>query len=242
MNLVAAAIAAAEQLPLPDDALRFVISRFVGRRRKLLADGGGVTDREFAQSMTGWPIAVHTDEANAQHYDLPTAFFALTLGPRRKYSSCLYTSPNSTLAEAEIAALDETRIHADLADGQDILDLGCGWGSLSLFIAERYPSARIVSVSNSSSQRSYIETEAKRRGLLNLTVITADMNSFAPDNTFDRIVSVEMFEHMSNWKSLLERVRVWIRDDGSENLATASLSKGTGAGAENITNARRLTG
>ncbi len=214
MNLVAAAITAAEQLPLPDDALRFVISRFVGRTRRLLADGGGVTDREFAQSMTGWPIAVHTDQANAQHYDLPTAFFALTLGPRRKYSSCLYTSPNSTLAEAEIAALDETRVHADLADGQDILELGCGWGSLSLFIAERYPSARIVSVSNSSSQRSYIETEAKRRGLLNLTVITADMNSFAPDNTFDRIVSVEMFEHMSNWKSLLERVRVWIRDDG----------------------------
>jgi cyclopropane-fatty-acyl-phospholipid synthase len=164
--------------------------------------------------MSEWPIAVHTDDANAQHYELPAAFFSLVLGPRRKYSSCLYASPATTLAEAEIAALEETCLHADLADGQDILELGCGWGSLSLFMAERFPSGRIVSVSNSSSQRTYIEAEAKRRGLRNLTVITADMNTFSPDGTFDRIVSVEMFEHMSNWHCLLQRARSWIRDDG----------------------------
>ena len=214
MNLAMTAITAAERLPLPDHALRFGISRLVGRTRRLLAEGTGPADRDFARSMSEWPIAVHTDDANAQHYELPAAFFSLVLGPHRKYSSCLYASPATTLAEAEIAALEETCLHANLADGQDILELGCGWGSLSLFMAERFPSGRIVSVSNSSSQRTYIEAEVKRRGLRNLTVITADMNTFSPDGTFDRIVSVEMFEHMSNWHCLLQRARSWIRDDG----------------------------
>ncbi|MCJ8055813.1 cyclopropane-fatty-acyl-phospholipid synthase family protein [Shinella curvata] len=214
MNFALTAITAAERLPLPDQALRFGISQLVGRTRRLLADRAGPTDRDFARSMSEWPIAVHTDDANAQHYELPAAFFSLVLGPRRKYSSCLYASPATTLAEAEVAALEETCLHADLADGQDILELGCGWGSLSLFMAERFPSSRIVCVSNSSSQRSHIEVEATHRGLRNLTVITADMNMFSPVGTFDRIVSVEMFEHMSNWHSLLKRARGWIRDDG----------------------------
>ncbi|ARM91656.1 cyclopropane-fatty-acyl-phospholipid synthase protein (plasmid) [Rhizobium sp. CIAT894] len=214
MNLSVTAITAAERLPLPDYALRFGISRLVGRTRRLLVDGSGPTDREFARSMDKWPIAVHTDAANEQHYELPAAFFALTLGPRRKYSSCLYASSGTTLAEAEVAALEETCTHADLADGQDILELGCGWGSLCLFMAERYPAARIVSVSNSSSQRAYLEAETRRRGLRNVTIITADMNAFAPEGTFDRIVSVEMFEHMSNWQALLQRARCWIRPDG----------------------------
>jgi cyclopropane-fatty-acyl-phospholipid synthase len=214
MNLALTAITAAERLPLPDRALRFGISRLVGRTRRLLAQGSGPTDQDFARAMSDWPIAVHTAEANAQHYELPAEFFSLVLGPRRKYSSCLYVSPATTLAQAEVAALEETCAHADLADGQDILELGCGWGSLSLFMAERYPSARIVSVSNSSSQRSYIQEQAEHRGLRNLTVITADMNTFMPVGTFDRIVSVEMFEHMSNWDGLLKRIRGWIRDEG----------------------------
>lgn len=214
MNLAVTAIAAAERLPLPDGALRFGIEQLVGRTRRLLAAGTGPTDRDFASAMGAWPIAVHTDDANAQHYELPAAFFALALGPRRKYSSCLYPASGATLEEAEIAALDETCAHADLTDGQDILELGCGWGSLSLFMAERYPASRIVSVSNSSSQRAHIETEIKRRGLSNLTIVTADMNAYAPDGTFDRIVSVEMFEHMSNWQALLERTCRWIRPDG----------------------------
>ncbi len=225
MNLAVTAIAAAERLPLPDHALRFGISQLVGRTRRLLSEGRGPTDGEFAKSMSEWPIAVHADEANTQHYELPAAFFALTLGPRRKYSSCLYATPETTLAEAEIAALEETCAHADLADGQDILELGCGWGSLSLFMAERYPTARIVSVSNSSSQRAYIEAEAERRGLRNLAIITADMNVFSPDHSFDRIVSVEMFEHMSNWKTLLERARGWIRADGKLFLHVFSHRK-----------------
>jgi cyclopropane-fatty-acyl-phospholipid synthase len=127
MTLGVTAITAAEQLPLPDHALRFGIGRLVGRTRRLLAEGSGPTDRDFARSMSEWPIAVHTDDANTQHYELPAAFFSLVLGPLRKYSSCLYASPATTLAEAEIAALDETCLHADLADGQDSLELGCGW-------------------------------------------------------------------------------------------------------------------
>jgi cyclopropane-fatty-acyl-phospholipid synthase len=204
MNLAVTAIAAAERLPLPDSALRFGIDRLVGRTSRLLA-GGGVADRDFARGMEAFPIAVHTDAANEQHYELPQDFFALALGPRRKYSSCLYPTAETTLAEAEIAALEETCAHAALEDGQDVLELGCGWGSLSLFMAERFPASRIVSVSNSASQRLFIEGEATRRRLTNLTVITADMNAFQSDETFDRIVSVEMFEHMSNWRSLLAR-------------------------------------
>lgn len=213
MNLAVTAIAAAERLPLPDAAIRFGIERLVGRTRRLLA-GGGIVDRDFAEAMGKWPIAVHTDDANAQHYELPAEFFSLVLGPHRKYSCCLYPSPATSLDDAEIAALEETCAHAALADGQAILELGCGWGSLSLFVAQRYPAARIVSVSNSTSQRHFIEAEVKRLGLRNLTVITADMNAFAPSGTFDRIVSVEMFEHMSNWRSLLARVRMWIRPEG----------------------------
>lgn len=211
MNL---ALTAAERLPLPDGALRFGIDRMVGRTRRLLSADTTATDRDFAQTMAKWPIAVHTDEANAQHYGLPADFFALTLGPCRKYSSCLYASADTDLAAAELAALAETCLNAGLTDGQTILELGCGWGSLSLFMAERYPAAHIMSVSNSTSQRLHIETEIKRRGLENLTVVTADMNTFCPAGTFDRIVSVEMFEHMSNWQALLERARGWMRPDG----------------------------
>ncbi|WP_439629164.1 SAM-dependent methyltransferase [Shinella sp.] len=213
MNLAVTAIAAAERLPLPDSALRFGIDRLVGRTSRVLT-GGGVADRDFAKAMEDFPIAVHTDAANEQHYELPQDFFALALGPRRKYSSCLYPTAETTLAEAEIAALDETCAHAALEDGQDVLELGCGWGSLSLFMAERYPASRIVSVSNSASQRLFIEGEATRRRLTNLTVITADMNAFQPGEIFDRIVSVEMFEHMSNWRSLLSRARLWLRPEG----------------------------
>lgn len=213
MNLAATAITAAERLPLPDSALRFGIDRLVGRTRRHLA-GADVADRDFVAAMGEWPIAVHTAQANAQHYELPTEFFALVLGPSRKYSCCLYETATTTLAEAEIAALEETCRHAELADGQDVLELGCGWGSLALFMAERYPASRIVSVSNSASQRRHIEAEAGRRGLGNLAVVTADMNAFAPSRRYDRIVSVEMFEHMSNWKALLERARGWTKPDG----------------------------
>ena len=139
---------------------------------------------------------------------------ALILGPRRKYSCCLYPDAGTNLIAAEDYALAETADHAELADGQRILELGCGWGSLSLWMAEKYPRAQITSVSNSASQRSYITEQAQARGLANLRVITADMNDFNIDQRFDRVVSVEMFEHMANWRGLLARVRNWLTPGG----------------------------
>jgi len=214
MSLVTSAIAAAERLPLPDAALRFGVDRLVARTSRRLAGGEGIAGRDFAEAMEAWPIAVHVEDANEQHYELPPAFFELVLGPRRKYSCCLYQNATTTLAEAEVASLEETCAHAGLIDGQDILELGCGWGALSLFMAERYPASRIVAVSNSAPQRLHIEAQIARLSLTNLTVVTEDMNAFAPEHTFDRIVSVEMFEHMSNWQALFRRARSWIRPEG----------------------------
>lgn len=213
MSLARTALLAAERLPFPDGALRLGVGRLVGRTSRRLA-AEPVDDADFAADMESWPIAVHTREANEQHYEVPPAFFGLVLGPARKYSCCLYPREATTLAEAETAALEATCAHADLHDGQTVLELGCGWGSLSLFMAGRYPGSRIVSVSNSAPQRRHIEEEAARRGLENLTVVTADMNDFTPAQPVERIVSVEMFEHMSNWRSLLSRARTWLVPDG----------------------------
>src|SRR6185295_2017500 len=138
------------------------------------------SDAWFADEMAARAIAEHADEANVQHYELPAAFFARVLGPNRKYSSCFYKEPASTLQEAEEEALRQTVEHADLADGQSILELGCGWGSLSLWMARRFPHSLVLAVSNSNPQREYIESEAAQRGLANLRVVTQDMNVFAP--------------------------------------------------------------
>ncbi|KAB2950309.1 MAG: class I SAM-dependent methyltransferase [Rhizobiaceae bacterium] len=214
MSTIALAIRAVERAPLPDVLTSAGIEFLVGRTRRALATGQQEDEQVFARDMARHPIAWHAEAANRQHYELPPSFFGLVLGPRRKYSSCLYETGGETLAEAEVCALEETVEHAGLADGQRILELGCGWGSLSLFMAERFPAATIVAVSNSAPQRRHIETEAHTRGLRNLTVITADMNVFEADGTFDRIVSVEMFEHMSNWRSLLEKARGWLAPEG----------------------------
>lgn len=214
MSTIALAIRAVERAPLPDVLTSAGIEFLVGRTRRALATGQQEDEQVFAREMVRHPIAWHPDAANRQHYELPTSFFGLVLGPRRKYSSCLYETGNETLAEAEVLALEETVAHAGLADGQRILELGCGWGSLSLFMAERFPTATIVAVSNSAPQRRHIEAEAQARGLTNLAVVTADMNDFQADATFDRIVSVEMFEHMSNWRTLLEKVRGWLSPEG----------------------------
>ncbi|WP_298225147.1 cyclopropane-fatty-acyl-phospholipid synthase family protein [Acidocella sp.] len=203
----------AETAPLPDTLLRLGIAALVGRTQLALSRGGEET-ASFVRGMGTYPIALHTDDANRQHYELPPEFFGLILGPNRKYSCCLYPTGRETLAEAELHALEETIAHAGLADGQEILELGCGWGSLSLFMAARFSGARITAVSNSASQRLYIEAEALARGLRNLRVITADMNEFAPEQKYDRVVSVEMFEHMANWQALFARVRGWLKPQG----------------------------
>ena len=213
MSLIAAAIHAAEGLPAPDALRRAAISWLVeDQHRKLLALPDGAA-ADFARDMRARPIAEHVKAANDQHYELPPEFFRLVLGPRLKYSSCLY-APGESRASAEERALAETCEHAGLADGQSILELGCGWGSLSLWMAERYPHARITAVSNSHGQRRHIEAQARERRLANLTVITCDANLFEPRERFNRIVSVEMFEHMANWDQLLGRARTWLAPDG----------------------------
>ena len=164
--------------------------------------------------LKGSPIAIETRAANEQHYEVPTRFFQLVLGKRLKYSSALWSDDVVTLDEAEEKMLALTCERAELRDGQRILELGCGWGSLSLWMAEKFPNARITGVSNSATQKQFIEAEAARRGLQNLTILTRDMNVFDTHETFDRVVSVEMFEHMKNYQMLLANIARWLAPDG----------------------------
>jgi len=214
MNMLAMAINAVERAPLSDKLTLAGIDLLCSRTKRRLQTIPADAERSFVSGMADYPIAVHADKANEQHYELPAEFFAIALGPQRKYSSCLYPNASTTLAEAETHALTETVRHAQIEDGMDILELGCGWGSLSLHLARTFPAARITSVSNSASQREYILAQAKAGGLDNLNVITADMNEFQSSALHDRIVSVEMFEHMSNWRDLLSRAKGWLKPDG----------------------------
>jgi cyclopropane-fatty-acyl-phospholipid synthase len=214
MSVISKIIETAERAPVPDLMIRAGITALCSRTAAKLSSGNSESDGAFARDMAARAIAENTDKANEQHYEVPAAFFAQVLGPNRKYSSCFYNNAGSTLQEAEEEALRQTVEHADLADGQAILELGCGWGSLSLWMARQFPNASVTAVSNSNSQRHYIEDQASSRGLKNLKVITQDMNVFDPKQTFDRIVSVEMFEHMMNWRQLMTRVRSWLKPDG----------------------------
>jgi cyclopropane-fatty-acyl-phospholipid synthase len=168
----------------------------------------------FLNEMAPAPVAFTPEKANEQHYEVPAAFFGLALGGRRKYSSCYWHEGIKTLDEAEAESLRISCERAALVDGQEILELGCGWGSLSLWMAEHYPTSQIKAVSNSHSQRTYILRKAAEKGLANLDVITCDMNAFDTDARFDRIVSVEMFEHMRNWQTLFGRVAEWLKPGG----------------------------
>jgi cyclopropane-fatty-acyl-phospholipid synthase len=214
MSLVSRTLQAFEAAPVPDALRRGAVAMLVARTSRQLAGAPPDATARFADAMQDRPIAEHTDAANRQHYEVPAALFENCLGPRLKYSCCFYPTGGETLAEAEVAALERTCTNARLGDGQRILELGCGWGSLTLWMAERYPAAQITAVSNSIGQRHYIEGVAHRRGLTNLTVVTADMRVFETNQRFDRIVSVEMFEHMSNWRPLLSRCRAWLEPDG----------------------------
>ncbi len=214
MSLAQLATSAFERAPIPDALTRLGVGYLVGRARRQLRGRDDGAETAFAAQMSNHPIAENTADANTQHYEVTADFFRLVLGPRLKYSSCLYGAGPGTLERAEERALAETCAHADLLSGQDILELGCGWGSLSLWMAEHYPASRIVAVSNSRTQRAAIEAMAAAKGLANLTVVTADMNDFAPQARFDRVVSVEMFEHMSNWRALLVRVAAWLKPEG----------------------------
>lgn len=214
MTFTEAAIRLGEALPWPDSVSAAVISHLVERTRRSLAQSSNGSDASFSRAIAALPVAINTTEANNQHYEIPARFFEMILGPQRKYSCCYYGDTRDTLAQAEERALEMTAEHARLADGQQVLELGCGWGSLSLWMARRYPNSRIISVSNSASQREFILRQAAAADIPNLAVVTADMNAFVPQGDFDRIVSVEMFEHMVNWRPLLNRMRAALRPDG----------------------------
>jgi cyclopropane-fatty-acyl-phospholipid synthase len=197
---------------LPDPVVRHGIRRLCAQR--LLQEQARDDVGRFARQMTEGEVAPAPEKANQQHYEVPAEFFGFVLGKHRKYSSCYWDEGCRTLEQAEARALELTCEHAALTDGQDVLELGCGWGSLSLWMAERYRKSRITAVSNSVPQRLHIEAEARRRGLANLRVMTDDMNRFQAPETYDRVVSVEMFEHMRNYQELLRRVRTWLRPGG----------------------------
>jgi cyclopropane-fatty-acyl-phospholipid synthase len=203
---------------VPDFVIRAAIRRMLRERLREEDRDSEAANRAkllaFIDEMKRSPIALRTDSANAQHYEVPAAFFESVLGPRLKYSSAFYPEGCASLREAEEAMLRLTCERAQLADGQDILELGCGWGSLTLWMAEQFPYSRIVAVSNSASQRAFIEARAAQCGLGNVRIITSDMNSFAAERRYDRVVSVEMFEHMRNWEVLLERIAGWLKPEG----------------------------
>jgi cyclopropane-fatty-acyl-phospholipid synthase len=209
----------AERSRLPDALIRMGIRHLNRTRLKQEAERFG-SDREaviveLVKAMENSPVALSTHRANEQHYEVPAGFFEKVLGKHLKYSSALWPAGTATLDQAEAEMLALTAERAALADGMDILELGCGWGSLTLWNATHYPNSRITAVSNSASQRDYIEKQCRERSLDNVEVITADMNQFYSDRRYDRIISVEMFEHMRNWATLLDRINSWLKGQGS---------------------------
>ena len=205
----------AENALLPDGLIRFGIRRL--DRKRLRVEGQAHRNQyrrhreRFITSMRQSPIAIKTRKANEQHYEVPAAFFEQVLGRHLKYSSCYWPEGTRDLDQAEEQMLDLTCKRAELSSGMRILELGCGWGSLSLWMAEHYPDSHITAVSHSAPQKEFIQTKMAKRDLSNLRVLTADMNDFSIDQQFDRVVSVEMFEHMRNWPRLLERISRWMR-------------------------------
>ncbi len=207
-----------EQGYVPENIIRHSVRRLLKQRLQSLplhdCEMLAANERSFVAMMDAAPVALVPEKANEQHYELPPAFFELCLGKHRKYSCCYWPEATTTLDEAEDVALALTCQHAGLADGMDILELGCGWGSLTLRMATDYPAARITAVSNSASQRAYIEGRAAALGLENVRVLTRDMNDFATTERFDRVVSVEMFEHMRNYRELFGRISGWLNPGG----------------------------
>jgi cyclopropane-fatty-acyl-phospholipid synthase len=206
---------------VPDFLVRLGIRRLLRARLTEEDRGGPEADQRNLMKLIARlrqsPIAINTGDANLQHYELPCAFFELVLGPHLKYSSGYYREPGQTLAEAEAHMLALTAERARLQDGDRILELGCGWGSLSLWMAEHYPNSPITVVSNSRTQKRFIDARAAERGLKNLEVITSDMNhlAFPEGSAFDRVVSVEMFEHMRNYELLMQRIAGWLAPRGT---------------------------
>lgn len=203
----------AERRLIPDSLIRWGIRNQLKRHSLLLANNSK-SDFSWIEELSTRPIAECTDSSKEQHYEVPTEYFKTVLGTHLKYSSCFWDESTTSLEMAEANMLRLSCEHALLENGQTILELGCGWGSLSLWMAEHYPQSSITAMSHSKTQKAYIDSEIKRRGLDNLKVITSDINDFDPSMQFDRIVSVEMFEHLRNHSLLFERLNNWLKDEG----------------------------
>lgn len=211
------ALASLERNLLPDAVVRRLTRLLLASRLRLgylpSADLQLASLLDFKRSLEDMPIAVETDKANSQHYELPTSFFKLVLGKNLKYSCCYFQDKSSTLEDAENAMLGLYCERAQVKDGQSILDLGCGWGSLSIYIAKKYPNCCITGICNSITQKSHIEEQCRDLQLSNVKIIVADIGKFEMEASFDRVISIEMFEHMKNYKELLKKISKWMKQD-----------------------------
>ena len=209
----------AEQGRLPDSTVRYGIRRLCKKRLKdeFIDHPEYQQDRyqKLIEELRTSPIAIETEAANTQHYEVATDFYLASLGKRLKYSCAYYPDTNTTLDQAEEEMLALYSKRAELDNDQRILELGCGWGSLTLWMAEKYPRSKITAISNSSTQKSYIDHLCRESGFDNVTVITADVNNLELESAqFDRVISIEMFEHMRNYRQLFERISNWLTSDG----------------------------
>jgi len=195
-------------------ALRTSLTLGLKRRYRAGIEARNAGRRALLKKLRGSPIAIHTADPNRQHYEVPTEFFQLVLGQRLKYSCCYWPAGVRTLGEAEEAMLHLTCERARLEDGMEVLDLGCGWGSLCLWIAEHYPRSRVVAISNSHTQKAHIERQCSERGFRNVKAITADAKDFDTHGRFDRVVSIEMFEHMKNYDRLMAKIASFLKPEG----------------------------
>lgn len=207
-----------EQNKIPDALIRIGIRKLL--KQRLLDEKKANVELQQAHLMIlinelkSSPIAINTGDANEQHYEVPTEFYKYCLGKHLKYSSGYWKDGVTDINVSEYDMLELTCQRAELTDGQDVLELGCGWGSLSLFMAAKYPASNFTVVSNSRTQKIYIDEEAVKRGIKNLTVMTIDINNFTIDKSFDRVVSVEMFEHMRNYQKLMHKVASVLKPNG----------------------------
>ncbi|MCA9407248.1 MAG: class I SAM-dependent methyltransferase [Candidatus Omnitrophica bacterium] len=200
--------------PLIRMGIRGLLREKLEEEKKVLNKLGEKRKYDLIEQLKNSPIAVNTQDANQQHYELPTEFFQLIMGSNMKYSCGYWKDGVNDFNQSEADMLQLTLERSEIQNGQSILELGCGWGSLTLFMAEHFPENKIVAVSNSRTQKQFIDSQACQRGLKNIRVITADMNTFFIDEKFDRIVSVEMFEHMRNYSQLLKKLSEFIKEDG----------------------------
>lgn len=218
-TMIKSALKVVESGVLPDATIRLAIRHLSikrlkqeGRDNPTLA---AARYMDVLNMLKASEIAIETDKANEQHYELPTAFFQAVLGERLKYSACFFANDQISLDQAEVEALRIYSERAELTDGQQILELGCGWGSLTLWMAEHYPNAKITAVSNSKTQRAHILHQAELKGFKNLEIITCDVNDLELEhNHFDRVVSVEMFEHVRNYQRLFQKIQSWLKPGG----------------------------